>query len=100
MVEQRELTIAERRAILDQEVASYAQQGYLVLSRSDTTAQLVKPKRFSCLWAFVWLLVTIFLLGIGMIIYWIWHASKKNKGLYLEVDLYGNVTRIESASTD
>ncbi len=51
--EEKELSTLERSAILDKEVAYYIRRGFRVISRTDTTAQLVKPKSFSILWFFI-----------------------------------------------
>jgi len=48
--------------ILEAEIARYTQRGYRVLSRTDTSAQLLRPKKFSFLWALLWFL----LFGIGL----------------------------------
>jgi len=56
-------------------------QGYRVVSQTDSSAQLVKPKEFSFIWAFLWFL----LLGIGVVVYLFYYASKKDKSVYLTV---------------
>jgi hypothetical protein len=83
------LSIAERKAILDAEVTKYVKRGFRVQSRTDTEAQLVKPKKFSFLWAFLWLL----LFGVGLIVYLLYYWSKKDEQVYLQVDEYGKVRR-------
>ena len=40
------MTIDMRRNILDKEIQSYVRKGYRVMSQTDTSAQLVKPKKF------------------------------------------------------
>lgn len=81
------LSLESRRAALDQELGEWSRRGYRVVSRTDTTAQLVKPKRFSCLWATLWFLV----FGVGFLIYLFYYASKKDSVIYLEVDPLGRV---------
>lgn len=83
------LDFARRRQILEKEVASYSRRGYRVVSQTDTTAQLVKPKQFSFLWATLWL----FVFGIGLLVYLFYHWSKKEEVVYLMVDEYGRVKR-------
>ena len=60
----------------------YINQGYRVMSQTDASAQLVKPKVFSFMWALIWLIVG---LGIGLVLYLIYYASKKDKTVYLSV---------------
>jgi hypothetical protein len=45
--------LEERGAILVAEVMKYARMGYEVCSRTQTTPQLGKPKKFSFIWALV-----------------------------------------------
>ena len=77
--------LEERSAILDAEVMKYARLGYEVRSRTQTTAQLVKPKKFSFIWALVWFL----LFGIGLIVYLLYYWGKRDQTIYLEVDNRG-----------
>lgn len=67
--------------LLAKEVQRYVKQGYRVVSQTETTAQLVRPKAFSCLAATLWTL----LFGIGLIFYLFWYASKKDDTIYLQV---------------
>jgi hypothetical protein len=83
-----ELSLDKRREILLREIAGYVKKGYRVLSQTDTTAQLVKPKRFSCFWAIV---------GI-LIIYLIWYWSRKDLLVYLSIDPSGKVTATKNTS--
>lgn len=70
-----------------EEVGTYMRDGFFVRQRTTTTAQLVKPKKFSFLWAFLWFLM----LGIGIIVYLIYYAAKQDEGRYVEVDEHGTV---------
>jgi hypothetical protein len=88
-VGQAALSILERRAILDREIEPYVRKGFHVTSRTDTTAQLLKAKKFSCLFATLWFL----LFGIGLVIYLIYYAAGRDELIYLEVDPLGNVSR-------
>lgn len=76
-------------AILDQEVSNYVRKGYRVVSRTPTTAQLVRPKQFSCLLATLSLLA----FGVGFLIYVFWYAAKSDDTVYLEIDGSGRVHR-------
>jgi LysM repeat protein len=81
----------QRSAVLDKHIAQLVRHGYRVTSRTETTSQLVKPKEFSLLWALVWLLVTLFVFGLGIIIYILYYLAQKDQTAYLEVDPFGNV---------
>jgi hypothetical protein len=83
-----EKTLEQRRAILDWAVSQRIQLGYRLIARSDTTAQLVKPKSFNTGFALLCVLM-ILLFGIGLvllIIYFIMYSAQKEDSIYLEVD--------------
>lgn len=88
-MEQQTLSIEERRVILDRQVKRYIKRGFRVVSRTDTTAQLVQPKKFSFLWALLWFLA----FGVGLIVYLLYYAGKKEQTVYLEIDEKGHVKR-------
>ena len=83
----RGLSIEQRREILQREINKYIRQGYRVINQTDTTAQLVRPKRFSCLWATFWL----FMLIVGLLVYIFYYMSKRDEQIYILVDEYGRV---------
>lgn len=87
------ISIDLRRDILSKEIYKYTAQGYRVVSQTDTTAQLVKPKRMSCGVALLVLLISIFTLGILFVLYLIWYIAQKDEQIYLEVDVQGNVMK-------
>ena len=64
---------------LQEHIDWYVNQGYRVVSQTDTSAQLVRPKTFSFVWAFLWFLC----LGFGLIVYLLYYAAKKDKAVYL-----------------
>src|SRR5215208_7153894 len=78
---------AERSRELEEEIAQYMHDGFFVRQRTATTAQLVRPKRFSFVWALLWFLV----FGVGIIVYLIYYAAKQDEGRYVEVDEYGAI---------
>lgn len=82
-------SIEQRRAILGREIQRYVKRGFRVVSQTDTTAQLVKPKKFSLFWAVVWFLLAVF----PFIIYLLWYAAKKDETVYLEVTPTGRIRR-------
>lgn len=64
---------------LQEHIEWYISQGYRVVSQTEASAQLVKPKTFSFVWAFIWFLC----LGVGLIVYLLYYASKKEQSVYL-----------------
>ncbi len=82
-----EISIEERRVKLQREIDSYIKKGFRVISQTETTAQLLKPKKFSFLWA----ILCTFVLGIGLLIYLIYYWAKRDETVYLEVTPEGKV---------
>jgi len=83
------MDIEQRRAILDREIQSYVRKGYRVLSQTDTSAQLVKPKKFSLILAVLLLILMV----LPFVIYLLMYVAAKDKTVYLSVDPDGKVTR-------
>jgi len=79
------LSLEERKNILDREISKYTKQGWRVVSRTDTSAQLVRDKGASCLVA---LILALFLL-VPAVLYLLLY--KGTEGLYIEVDEDGNI---------
>lgn len=79
---------SERSRRLEEAIGGYLRRGFFVRLRTPTTAQLVKPKKFSFISALLWFL----LFGIGLLIYLFYYASQRDEGVYLQVDEYGKVT--------
>ena len=84
-----EIQLSERSDILSHEINKYANFGYRIVSRTETSAQLVKPKEFSFIAALLWFI----LLGVGLIIYLLYYLSKKDDAVYLMVSKNGKVNR-------
>lgn len=82
-------TRSAARDILALEIQQYVQQGWRVVSQTETTAQLVKPKQFGCLAPTLF----FFMCGVGLILYLIAYASEKDQTMYLEVLPDGTVRR-------
>jgi hypothetical protein len=79
------MTIDERRAILEEEIAKQVRAGWTVVSRTDTTAQLTATEGPNgCVLLF--LLLFFIIPGILYVLFY-----KGSKSLYLEVDEQGNV---------
>jgi hypothetical protein len=86
-----QLSIEQRAALLERHIAQFVARGYRVTSRTEATAQLVRPKEFSFLWALLWLGVTLCVCGLGILLYLLYYLAQKDKIVYLEVDPYGEV---------
>ena len=74
-------------AILERKIAEYINKGFRLQSRSDTTAQLIKPKKFSFLLAALGLLFW----GLGLILYLLYFWSRKDQVVFLQVDAQGKI---------
>ena len=81
------LLIEQRTAFLDQQIRQYANRGFRVISRSETTAQLIKPKKFSFILAALGLLLG----GVGLILYLLYYWSQKDQSVLIQVDPQGRV---------
>ena len=57
----------------------YVDQGYRVVSQTDAGVQLVKPKQFSFVWALLWFLC----LGVGLVVYLLYYAGKKDQSVFI-----------------
>ena len=84
-----ELPLDQRRAILEREIAAYIRKGYRVLSQTDTSAQLVRPKRFNLLLAVLLLVLMV----LPFVIYLLMYIAARDKTVYLSVDVQGRITR-------
>lgn len=73
--------------ILAGEVAYYSRRGYRVVSQTPAGVHLIRPKRFSFWWAFLWLLF----FGFGLIVYLLYYASKRDESIYLRIRRDGRV---------
>lgn len=67
---------------IEEQIAYYARYGFRVQYQTATTAQLVRPKSFSFVWASLWF---IFGFGIGIFFYLFYYMSKQDEMRYLEV---------------
>jgi hypothetical protein len=84
-----ELSAAQRQEILKQEIARYVGHGWVVVNETETSANLVRKKRFSFWWALLWFLFLI----VGLIVYIFYYLSKDDETLYIDVDSSGKVSR-------
>ena len=69
-------------AVLQGEIDQLVKQGYRVVSQTESTAQLVRPKRFSIIWALI--AMPIFYLPYHLLL-------KKERQTYLRVEADGHV---------
>ena len=77
-----------RHAVLQDAIRDRVRRGYRVLAQTDTTAQVVKPKRFSIVAFLFWSIIS---LGLGLILYPAWYLAKRDRQHYLSVDEYGQL---------
>jgi hypothetical protein len=82
----------EPNDVLEQAIATWIARGYQVQMRGPTYAQLMKPKRFSVVWALLWFL----LFGFGLLIYIVYFLAKSQPTVYLSVDTAGRLTQSRS----
>lgn len=83
------MTTEMRRNVLEQEIQRYVRSGYRVMSQTETSAQLVKPKKFHLLLAIILLLAMV----LPFVIYLLMYMAAKDKTVYITVDSQGRVTR-------
>lgn len=83
------LSTEDRAAVLEREVQSYVKKGYRVMSRTDITAQLVKPKHFSFILAIILLIIMV----LPFFLYLLWYLAAKDQTVYLSVDDKGKISR-------
>jgi hypothetical protein len=83
------LTTEERSNLLQREIQKYVKDGWRVQSSTATTAQLVKPKKFS----FLFFIVLLILMVLPALLYVVWFAVKRDEAVYLSVDENGRITR-------
>ena len=77
----------ERSRRLEAEILRYARDGYQIRHSTAFAVQLVRPKTFSGFWALFWFLF----FGVGVVVYLIHYAAKRDGGRYVEADEYGAV---------
>lgn len=79
------ITMEQRQGILEEKIIEFTQQGWRVNNRTETSAQLVRDKKASCLVA-----VLLFTLGIvpGILYLAIYPGTNS---LYISVNQFGRV---------
>jgi len=84
------MPLDQRRAILQRAVAVEAVNGWTVISQDDTSAELLKRKRFNWPLAIIAGLLT---LGVLFVLYAAEYALAKPQAAAITVDEAGKVTR-------
>lgn len=69
------------------EIRKYVSFGYRVVNQTPTSAQLVKPKEFSALWAILWFLVC----GVGVLVYIFYYMGQSDTTIHLSLNPDGTV---------
>jgi hypothetical protein len=82
---------ARRRVALRAAIRMYAEDGYVVLSQTNTTAQLVRKKEFS---SGLFLLGCLFF-GIGFLYLFHYALIEQDEHIYIEIEQDGLATVIE-----
>jgi hypothetical protein len=82
-------SLEDRSEILDAYIQKYLKAGYRVTSRTETTAQFIKPKEFSAALAIICLLLAILPFFLYLLIY----LGEKDKVAYVSVGSDGKVTQ-------
>jgi len=76
-------------AVFQREINSYVRRGYRVVSQTQWTCQLVRPKKFSLIWAVIWFLLMLF----PFILYLLYYAGKRDEQVYLTITADGKIQR-------
>ena len=63
-----------RQAELEAQVQEMTRQGYIVTSRTESQVHLMRPKKFSAVWAILWFLVC----GVGVLVYIFYWMGKRD----------------------
>lgn len=93
------VSTSERQGILQAEIDRLLAKGkawdtghgrWRLMSQTETTAQMVRPKTFSAAIAILWF---VFVPVIGLIFYVIYYAGKRDQHLYLTVDDIGELKK-------
>lgn len=67
---------------LKSQIRIAVEKGYHVVSQTETTAQLLREKKFSCLIATIGLLCFFF----GLVVYVLYYLSKRQDKIYLDIE--------------
>jgi hypothetical protein len=77
--------VAIRENTLEKTIAVRQANGWILISKTDRTAQFSKPKKFNWGWFLFWLF-TSFFIGFPVLIYLIYYMVKKDEIVSFEVD--------------
>lgn len=84
----QQLTIDQRRAILQSRVVEAVRDGWQVVYQSDTTADLARPKRFN--WPIA-IVAGVLTLGLLFVLYVAEYAMAQGESAHVEVSPTGEV---------
>jgi hypothetical protein len=76
-----------RNKALEEAMREHEENGFHLERQGDFEAVMVKPKKFSFLWAIVWFLF----FGIGILVYIFYYLAKSDERIRLEVNQEGRV---------
>jgi hypothetical protein len=79
---------ARESNLLQNVIASYVGQGYRVISQTQETAQLVRPKRFSWILAIILLLIYV----LPFLLYLLYYAVQKDESIYIMLTENGKLS--------
>lgn len=80
----------EPGAVLKAAIDDHVRRGFRVVSQTETTAQLVRPKRFRFVLALVLALISF---GLLFLLYLLWYVAQRDQQVYLRVDEDGRLHR-------
>jgi hypothetical protein len=94
------------KQILQDEIARYISQGFTLGQQTESSVELIKPKKYSFLLMFFWFLVCFpffFLFGIGFVLFMLGFAcysiyfavAKQNLQVYIAVTETGEIKKSE-----
>lgn len=83
------MTLDMRRNVLEREIQQYVRKGYRVISQTDTSAQLLKPKKFNLILAVLLLILMV----LPFIVYLLMYMAAKDTTVYITVDANGTIQR-------
>jgi flagellar basal body-associated protein FliL len=83
--------LAVRSANLETAIVYYQSKGFILNGKTERTAQLTKPKKFSWVWFTIWLLISIVAFALPIFIYLIYYWAKKDEVITLSINESGQL---------
>ncbi len=75
------MTDAKAKELLHATIGEFVVRGFTISAQTETTVQMVKPRRFDFLPALLWFLV----FGVGVLIYVFYYMSKRDETVYIRI---------------